>query len=181
MTKKIIASLALSLSSFFSHAQDCFTLVWSDEFNGTSIDETKWNFENGTGYPVLTDWGNGEVQYYSNRPENIQVSNGSLKINAVQENFGGKSYSSGRIRSKGNFDFKYGRIEARIKIPKGNGLWPAFWLLPTENVFGTWPYSGEIDIMENFGQDNYIGSTIHYKDGNKNNQWNASSNDLFKI
>lgn len=171
-----IISITILVSAFSStYAQDCYTLVWSDEFDGTAIDQTKWNYENGTGYPILTDWGNSENQFYSNDANNIEVSNGSLKIRAQAETLGNKSYTSGRIRSKGNFDFKYGRIEAKIKIPKGNGLWPALWLLPSENIYGAWPKSGEIDIMENFGQDDHVGSTIHFKDGNNTNQWNSQS------
>lgn len=170
--------LIVLTSLFFSsvvQAQDCYVLRWSDEFNGTELDRSKWNVDIGNGYPGLTGWGNSEVQYYSDRPENVQVSNGSLKITARNDGFGGYNYSSGRIRTKGQFDFKHGRIEARIKIPSGQGLWPAFWLLPTYETFGTWPRSGEIDIMENFGQNNFMTSAIHYQNNNNQHQYNELS------
>lgn len=172
---KTCTLLSLFLVSSISFAQDCYVQVWSDEFDGTSLDRTKWNIETGNGYPELWGWGNEEVQYYTDRSENMEVSNGTLKLTARDETFGGFDYTSARIRSKGTFDFKYGRIEARIKIPEGQGLWPAFWLLPTENVYGGWPKSGEIDIMENFGQHDYMGSTIHYETATGYHQYNAQS------
>lgn len=156
-------------------AQLCYTLAWSDEFDGNTLDRSKWSVQIGDGYPDLTAWGNGESQYYTNRDENIEVSNGSLKIKAVADNFGNMTHSSARIRTQGIFDFKYGRIESRIKIPEGGGLWPAFWLLPTDQVYGGWPRSGEIDIMENFGQNSHMSSTIHYQTSGNYHQYNEQS------
>ncbi len=173
-SKLIIGFILLSFLAK-TYAQECYTLVWSDEFEGTKLDMNKWSFQNGSGYPVLTDWGNQELQYYTDRPENVSVNNGTLKLITRRENLGGKQYTSGRIKSKGNFDFKYGKIEGKIKIASGSSLWPAFWLLPSENVFGAWPLSGEIDIMENYGNTDVIGSTIHFKDGNNNNTYNDQS------
>lgn len=178
MNKRNILHIILTLITIIpsiSLAQNCYTLAWSDEFNGSSLDRDKWNIEVGNGYPDLFGWGNNERQYYTDREDNINVSNGSLKIIAREDNFVANKYTSGRIRSQGNFDFKYGRIEARIKIPSGSGLWPAFWLLPTDKVFGGWPASGEIDIMENFGQDDFISSTIHYLDNSNNNRFNTQT------
>jgi beta-glucanase (GH16 family) len=129
------------------------TLIWSDEFDGTSgsmPDPAKWKVvDNGSGY------GNRELEYYTRRPSNIHQDNGSLVITAQKESFTGPdgphSYTSGRIESKGRFDMKYGRIEARIKMPAGQGLWPAFWMLGANYDQIGWPACGEIDIMENVG------------------------------
>lgn len=162
--KKIYFLSILSLffvPSIFS--QDCYVLSWSDEFNGNQIDPEKWTFDIGNGYPDEWGWGNGEDQYYTNKPENVEVSNGTLKIKARNESVSSFNYTSAKIKTQGLFDFKYGRIESRIKIPKGGGLWPAFWLLPSENVFGEWPASGEIDIMERFGDKDATLSSIHFK------------------
>jgi beta-glucanase (GH16 family) len=125
-----------------------YTLVWSDEFNGTSVDTSKWNFEvNSSG------GGNNELQYYTSRSQNVRVENGHLVIEARQENYTGadgitRNYTSGRINSANKGDWTYGRMEASIKLPYGQGLWPAFWMLPTDNAYGTWAASGEIDMME---------------------------------
>lgn len=172
---RIPVLLIFLVTSFYSISQDCYVQVWSDEFDGTSLDRSKWNIETGNGYPDLWGWGNEEVQYYTDRAENMEISNGTLKLIARAEDFGGFDYTSARIRSKGTFDFKYGRIEARIKIPEGQGLWPAFWLLPTENVYGGWPKSGEIDIMENFGQNDHMSSAIHYETFSGNHKYNSQS------
>lgn len=129
------------------------TLVWSDEFNGANgsmPDPTKWKLvENGSGF------GNRELEYYTRRPSNIHQDNGNLVIAARRESFTGPdgphSYTSGRIESKGRFEMKYGRIEARIKMPPGRGIWPAFWMLGANYDQIGWPACGEIDIMENVG------------------------------
>lgn len=133
-------------------------LVWHDEFNGPSIDQTKWNFEvNGNG------GGNNELQYYTDRASNAFIDNGQLVIQALQENYLGKSYTSARMNSNLKGDWTYGRFEARAKLPYGQGLWPAIWMLPTDWVYGGWPSSGEIDIMELLGQETTkIYGTIHY-------------------
>jgi beta-glucanase (GH16 family) len=138
-------------------------LVWQDEFSGTSLDSTKWE-------PMIGDgslygnpgWGNNELQYYTGRPENVEVGNGILKIIARQENFGGRGFTSARLRTQGKFDFRYGRVEARIKIPAGQGLWPAFWMLPSQSPYGGWASGGEIDIMEAVNLAEQVHGTIHY-------------------
>ena len=168
----IITVLGLSTAN---SQNECYNLVWADEFNGNELDRSNWSVQIGNGFPDLFGWGNGELQYYSDRPENLSVSDGSLKITARNDGFGGSEFSSARIRSVGNFDFRYGRIEARIKLASGQGLWPAFWLLPTDEAFGTWPRSGEIDIMENFGQDNFVSSTIHFRNRGGFNQFNSQN------
>ena len=136
-----------------NHDVDGYTLVWSDEFNGDSIDESKWNFEVGNGN---WGWGNGESQYY--RSQNASIEDGKLIIEARNESYGGFNYTSTRMQTKNKGDWLYGKIKASIKVPSGGGTWPAFWMMPTESVYGGWPNSGEIDIMEHVGCDS---GTIH--------------------
>ncbi|MEV6929756.1 discoidin domain-containing protein [Dactylosporangium sp. NPDC051485] len=131
-------------------------LVWSDEFNsGTNVDTSKWTIDPGTGQ-------NGEIQYYTNL-SNTSIQNGSLVIEARKETQGGRDYTSGRINTSAKFSTQYGRVEARIKVPKGNGLWPAFWMMGTDFLQGRpWPYNGEIDIMEILGRSTTdVYSTLH--------------------
>jgi beta-glucanase (GH16 family) len=128
-------------------------MSWSDEFNGsagTQPDSTKWNYDIGTGN---NGWGNAESQFYTDRPSNVQMDGlGNLVITARKENFGGRSYTSARIKTKGLFSQKYGRFETRLKTPTGQGFWPAFWLLGANIDEVSWPKCGEIDIMEQRGQ-----------------------------
>jgi len=145
---------------------DTWGLIWADEFNDSNINEDKWNFEIGTGG---WGWGNGEYQYYTSRPENAFIQNGKLIINALNENYQGSSYTSARMTSKNKGDFLYGKIKARIKVPSAGGTWPAFWLLPTQSVYGGWPASGEIDIMEHYGCDNM----------NENNPFSTVHNNIY--
>jgi beta-glucanase (GH16 family) len=125
-------------------------LVWEDDFNNVgSVDATKWSFDIGKG---SNGWGNNELQYYTNRSENVQVKDGMLHITAFKESYLGSAYTSGRILTKEIYDQKYGRFEARIKLPWGKGLWPAFWLLGSDIDTVGWPNCGEIDVMEYVGQ-----------------------------
>ncbi len=130
------------------------TLVWSDEFNGPNgsrPDPAKWvEVTNDSGY------GNNELEYYTHRAANVQVRNGLLQLTARRERYVGQDgavrlYTSGRIESRGLFNVRYGRVEARIKLPRGQGLWPAFWMLGDNYDRAGWPQCGEIDIMENVG------------------------------
>ena len=147
--------------AFDANAQINYELVWSDEFDGTEVDGNKWEFQIGNGCPDLCGWGNNESQYY--RSENATLENGNLVINIKEETYLGHNYTSTRMRTKHLADWTHGKFEARIKLPKGQGIWPAFWLLSTDNVYGTWPWSGEIDIVERVGhQPNRIHGTIHY-------------------
>uniref|UniRef100_A0AC34RGJ6 GH16 domain-containing protein n=1 Tax=Panagrolaimus sp. JU765 TaxID=591449 RepID=A0AC34RGJ6_9BILA len=125
-------------------------LAWSDEFNGDSIDRNKWNFDMGTNN---NGWGNNEPQCYTDRPQNAYVSNGCLVIQALRENYGGCSYTSARLKTQGKFSVKYGKFEMRAKLPSGQGMWPAFWLLGDNIGQVGWPACGEIDIMEFIGKD----------------------------
>ncbi len=130
-------------------------LVWSDEFNYSGLpDNTKWSFDtDGNAWK----WGNNEAQYYTaNRLKNAEVKDGCLYITAHREDFEGFAYTSARLRTLHKGDWLYGRIEVKARIPDGRGMWPAIWMLPTDWVYGDWPKSGEIDIMENVGYDPYI-------------------------
>ena len=156
-----------------------YTLVWSDEFNGDSLDKSKWSCQIGTGTSEgLTDWGNQELEYYTDRKENVRVENGELVITAIkeEERVGGKMFTSARIRTMTDegdvlFSTKYGRVEARIKLPEGEGLWPAFWMLPVDDsIYDEWASSGEIDIMEARGRlPKKVEGTIHYGQNWPNN------------
>ena len=127
-----------------------WNLVWSDEFNSTSVDTNRWSFDIGTG-PPYPGWGNSELEYYTSRTQNVYVAGGVLHIVARRESFSGSSYTSARVKTMSLFAKKYGRIEFRAKLPQGQGYWPALWLLPQDSVYGDWPASGEIDVMENQG------------------------------
>lgn len=139
-------------------------LVWADEFDVDGAPNTDlWNYDIGNGAEQgIPGWGNNELQYYTDRPENVVVENGMLKIMALSESFGGSSYTSARINTKDLFEQKYGRFEARIQLPWGQGLWPAFWMLGANSDEVIWPACGEIDIMENRGSEpTIINGTIH--------------------
>ena len=147
--------------------EEAYTLVWSDEFNGETIDESKWNFEIGNGN---WGWGNGEHQYY--REENASIENGKLVIEARNENYGGFDYTSARMQTRNKGDWLYGKITASIKVPNAGGTWPAFWMMPTNSVYGGWPHSGEIDIMEHYGCDSGdVHATVH----NTTFNWNGGT------
>ena len=136
-------------------------LVWQDEFNGTALDTTRWNYRLAHGCDVgQCGWGNRELQYYTDHQNNVRVDSGHLIIEAHQEAVDSDSahsqYTSGRITTAGKGDWKYGKIEVRAKIPDGGdslGCWPAIWMMPTDTVYGRWPKSGEMDLMEAFGPD----------------------------
>jgi beta-glucanase (GH16 family) len=129
------------------------TLVWADEFNYQGLpDSSKWSYDSGDGCPNLCGWGNNELQYYTvRRAANARVRDGLLVIEASQESFASRSYTSARLVSKGKGDWRYGRIEVRADLPSGIGTWPAIWMLPSDWTYGAWPASGEIDIMEHVG------------------------------
>ena len=131
-----------------------YKLVWEENFDGTSLNLDIWNIEvDGRG------GGNQERQYYTDRPENLRVKDGNLEIEARRESYLGRDYTSGRIQTRGKVDFTYGKIEARISLPKGGGVWPAFWMM---GYNGGWPLCGEIDIMEYVGNNpNRILHAVH--------------------
>jgi len=123
-------------------------LLWAEEFEGTTLDLSQWNYKLGNGCPDLCGWGNNEPQFYNK--ENTQVSNGTLKITASLKD---TIYSSSRLTTEEKFEFKYGRVETRVKLPKGQGLWPAVWMLGSNIKEVGWPKCGEIDIVEWIGRD----------------------------
>ncbi|WP_374165003.1 family 16 glycosylhydrolase [Arcticibacter sp. MXS-1] len=189
MTLTLIANLCMCLFSFCSGKDDMKPLpqpekpvpevpankeygfestpVWQDEFEYTGKpDASKWGYDIGG-----SGWGNNELQYYTDRTNNASVANGILTITAIKEQFEGKNYTSARLVTKNKGDFLYGRFEIKAKIPGGRGTWPAIWMLPTDNTYGTWPKSGEIDIMEHVGYDmNNVHVTIH------NEAYNGANN-----
>jgi beta-glucanase (GH16 family) len=157
------ALLALTLSAAVVHADpEGWKLVWSDEFDGKELDFAKWGAEeNGHG------GGNGELQYYVDRHENVRVENGHLVIEARKEKFNAagveKDYTSGRIRTKRRASWRHGRFEIRAKLPSGRGIWPAIWMLPEKENYGGWAASGEIDIMELVGHEPAkVHGTLHH-------------------
>ena len=155
------------------------TMVWNDEFDGTSLNSSNWTFEiNGDG------GGNNELQYYTD--QNLTVSNGFLTIEARQESFGGRNYTSSRIITMDKYEFKYGRVEIRAKLPQGQGMWPALWMLGANWSDVGWPACGEIDIMEMIGgsnRENTVHGTIHWQDpnGNPNNNLHAQVGDSYTL
>jgi beta-glucanase (GH16 family) len=137
------------------------TLVWQDEFDGTALNGDSWTYEIGTG---SNGWGNNELQYY--RQENTTVKDGYLTITAKEETFEGKSYTSSRIITKDKKTFKYGRVDIRATLPKGQGIWPALWMLGNNISSVPWPACGEIDVMEMIGgsgRENTIHGTVHWQ------------------
>ena len=174
LTKALLTFSVIGTVFAFSNtvkAADNYELVWSDEFNGNYLDTNTWNYEIGTG---SWGWGNNEQQYYTDR--NIKVSNGTMKITAKREDYGGMKYTSSRITTKNKKNFKYGKIEARIKMPKFKGVWPAFWMLGANQDSVGWPKCGEIDIMEAINDENLVYGTLHwFNDPGNNNADSGSS------
>ena len=153
----LIFSLIL-ISCDLDETQEVATLdnlVWADEFDQDGAPNPQnWNFELGDGSDQgLPGWGNNELQYYTDSPDNIRVENGVLLITAKQESIAGSDYTSARITTEGLLEQKYGRFEARIKVPYGKGYWPAFWMLGNDCENNPWPGCGEIDIMEYLGDE----------------------------
>jgi len=158
-------------------------LVWSDEFDGDTIDRSNWTFDIG-GW----GWGNGEAQYYTDRPENARIENGLLVIELREEEYDGSFYTSTRLKTQGLREFQYGRMEARIKVPAGSGTWPAFWMLgadfdnESDDPSKQWPNVGEIDIMEYVGREpDLVLGTIHgpgYSGAGGRSKWNRQEFDI---
>lgn len=160
-------------SSGINKSDPSYTLVWSDEFNGSSIDSSAWNYNIG-GH----GWGNNEQQYYTDK--NAAIVNGNLVITGKAEKINDNGYTSTRITTKGKHEFQYGKIEARIKITPGQGLWPAFWMLGANIDNVGWPKCGEIDIMEHINADSVFYGTLHWVNNEKvsaGNHMNAAPGD----
>lgn len=153
---------------------DKWRLTWSDEFEGEKVDPAKWDFDIGNGFydydanQWIHGWGNDELQYYTREPENAFVKDGMLHLRAIKESLHGCGYTSARLKSRKRdgqplFSQKYGRFEFRAKLPTGQGIWPALWMLPQDETYGSWPSSGEIDVVEARGQSpNKVLGTLHY-------------------
>lgn len=167
-TLTLAASLCVSVTTFGALSlpatidKSAFKLEWSDEFNGTELNSQYWNAEIGNG---TNGWGNNELQYYTGDPDNVNVSNGTLKITALAQKKNGYNYTSARLQTAGKVEVGYGYCEARIKIPSVSGVWPAFWMLGANEPKG-WPMCGEIDIMESWNTDDFAQSCLHYADDN---------------
>ncbi|MBT2640023.1 carbohydrate binding domain-containing protein [Bacillus sp. ISL-39] len=166
-----------------------WSLVWSDEFSGPEIDRSKWTYDIGNwivdedGNGITNGWGNNEKEYYTDSSENAFIDDGKLVIKAkkeqVTDQFGTYDYTSAKLKTKGLFSKKYGRYEIKAKLPTGKGLWPAIWMLPEEDKYGSWAASGEIDIMEAWGSSPHkVAGTIHYGEGWPNNKYTGKEFEL---
>lgn len=157
-----------------------YTLAWSDEFTGNTLNTNDWNYEIGNG---ASGWGNNELEYYTNNSKNVLVSNGNLIIEARNENSGGFNYTSARLTTQNKKQFQFGRIDIRAKLPKGKGIWPALWMLGGNINSTPWPGCGEIDIMELLGHEpSKMYSTLHYglaAHGSKGNSYSLSSGSFY--
>lgn len=161
--KPMLAILGLLLLSCINvNAQ----LLWGDDFNGTSVNTSNWGYDIGAG-----GWGNSELEYY--RSENATVSGGYLNITAKRESYGGAAYTSARLKTQGKKSWTYGFMESRIKMPKGQGLWPAFWMIGNDIGSVGWPKCGELDIMEHVNSDATITGTMHWDIGGSHVLYNA--------
>lgn len=154
--KKILLLLGLIPAVSFGQL---WNMVWNDEFSDNILNSSKWQFEIGTG---SNGWGNNELQYYTASPNNIYLDTGYLHIKALQQAYNGSDYTSSRIKTQGLYDVLYGKIEARMKLPSGKGLWPAFWMLGSNITSLGWPACGEIDIMERVNTELKVHGTYHY-------------------
>jgi beta-glucanase (GH16 family) len=180
--KSIVAVLALLSAAAPAHARDSWKLVWADEFNGQRLDQNKWTYAADCG-----GGGNDERQCYVVSPETVSIGGGVLRLTAIKRKTRGLTnpwagptgpmktgdYASGKILTKGKASWRYGRIEARARVPGGQGVWPAIWMMPEREAYGGWPLSGEIDILETVnlgapcptcdgGRENRIFGTIHF-------------------
>ncbi|HEV3439419.1 MAG TPA: glycoside hydrolase family 16 protein, partial [Gemmata sp.] len=170
----VIVACAFSGQQAAEPNPDEWKLTWNDEFEGKEIDRSKWDFDLGNGFfnydanVWIGGWGNNELQYYTREPENVFVKDGMLHIRAVKESYNGSGYTSARLKSRKRdgsplFNKKYGRFEFRAKLPTGQGIWPALWMLPQDEKYGPWPSSGEIDVLEVKGQEpTKMFGTLHF-------------------
>lgn len=184
VTKGVALALVITFSGCSDENQTVITkqeLVLAEEFDVDGApDSNLWSFDVGT---VENGWGNNELQFYTDRTENVTVENGMLLITAKQEQYQGSTYTSARILTKGKFDQTYGRFEARMRLPWGQGIWPAFWMLGADIDSNPWPSAGEIDIMEYRGQQpTIVLGSVHgpgYSSGNAITKSYELENDRF--
>ena len=150
--------------------------LWNEEFDGDAIDTNKWSFEIGTG---ASGWGNNEWEYYTDRKENAYIKDGVLHIRAQKEDYKGSKYTSARMITKDKFSFTYGTVEARIALPTGKGIWPAFWMLGQNIDKVSWPACGEIDIIEAINDENIIYGTHHWQYNGNHASYGNNTKDYY--
>ena len=150
--------------------------LWNDEFDGDAIDTSKWSFEIGTG---ASGWGNNEWEYYTDRKENAYIKDGVLHIRAQKEDYKGSKYTSARMITKDKFSFTYGTVEARIALPTGKGIWPAFWMLGQNIDKVSWPACGEIDIIEAINDENIVYGTHHWQYNGNHASYGNNTKDYY--
>jgi Beta-glucanase/Beta-glucan synthetase len=150
--------------------------LWNDEFDGDAIDTSKWSFEIGTG---ASGWGNNEWEYYTDRKENAYIKDGVLHIRAQKEDYKGSKYTSARMITKDKFSFTYGTVEARIALPTGKGIWPAFWMLGQNIDKVSWPACGEIDIIEAINNENIVYGTHHWQYNGNHASYGNNTKDYY--
>jgi len=179
------AALGLDPNSGYTSPQnyDGYNLAWADEFTGSVLSDN-WTFELGDGCPEICGWGNDELEYY--KKENTTLANGKLVITAKKENAGSRNYTSSRLITKGKKFFTYGRVDIRAILPKGQGLWPALWMLGENISEVSWPKCGEIDIMEMIGgsnedRDRTVHGTVHWDNGGNYANYGGSTKLNFGI
>jgi beta-glucanase (GH16 family) len=166
------AFTALVFCGLAANAQDKpgWKMIWADEFTEGAVNPSKWTLSN---EPANT---NSELQYYSNRTANAFIDSGSLVLRAIKESFGGRNYTSAKMISRMKGDWLYGRFEVRAKLNAGKGIWPAIWMMPTDNAYGGWPSSGEMDIMELLGhQPAKVYGTVHWNAGGHQQQGSSKT------
>lgn len=154
--------ILISSTGFYtSNIHPSMRLIWSDDFSGTQLNMSNWTYELGNGCSVgLCGWGNNELESYTNDPDNIFVANGTATIKALNK---AGNYTSARIKTQGKVNIQYGRIDVRAKLPYGQGIWPAIWMLGDNITSAGWPACGEIDIMELVGHEPSVAhGTVHY-------------------
>lgn len=154
----LLSSLLVGCSNKKNSVPNGYQLFFEDEFEGTELNKDIWSYEVGNGN---NGWGNSEIEYY--KPDNAVVKDGQLHIVAKKEQAGDFEYTSARIKTVNKVKFTYGIVEAKISLPAKKAMWPAFWMMPNDSVYGGWPHSGEIDIMEaNGGYEYGTSCAIHY-------------------
>ena len=149
-------------------------ILWAEDFSGSTINTDVWTFETGA-----TGWGNNELQYYTDRSENTYVADGFLHIRADRELFERAPYTSARLITKGKFSFTYGTIEARIALPKGKGIWPAFWMLGENIDEVSWPTCGEVDIIEAVNDESVVYGTHHWAHEGQHAEYGNSTKEYY--
>jgi|WetSurMetagenome_2_1015567.scaffolds.fasta_scaffold47118_2 beta-glucanase (GH16 family) len=180
-----IAGLVIPSGGYTSpESYDGYNLIWRDEFTGAALNTADWTYEIGNGCPNNCGWGNNESEYY--RSENTSIVSGNLVITAKKQDYEGFNYTSSRIVTKGKQQFKFGRIDIRAALPEGQGIWPAIWMLGSNEDAVGWPACGEVDIMELTGDTpNRVVGTVHYGTNLAQHQFNsvskfAASNDSYQ-